>query len=76
MAKDFLGVELEVGNEIILSLKGKKSLSYGVITKISSKMVSVSAKRVDSNYWRDIKKYHNEVIQTKNFKIKEIENGE
>lgn len=63
MAKDFLGNDIQVGDQVIYAQLHYRSLKIGTITKITPKMVFIQTD-TDKNYdWTIIKQFHDQVIK-------------
>lgn len=63
MAKDFLGQELLVGDEVAYMLVGYRDFRRGVISKINEKKLTISRKLSVYPFLEKVQQFHNQVIK-------------
>lgn len=63
MAKDFLGQELLVGDEVAYMLVGYRDFRRGVISKINEKKLTISRKLSAYPFLEKVQQFHNQVIK-------------
>ncbi len=69
MAKDFLGKELKVGDEVVFVLLGYREFRRGTVKKLTPKTLIVEQSAASGSYNRETKQFHNQVIKLENSNV-------
>lgn len=63
MAKDYLGNEIRVGDEVVYIQLNYRDFKKGIITKITEKMCFIKQGKLNIGSHTECRQYHNQVIK-------------